>query len=254
MTAVITTHRGTPGPPVGTGSVAGDCSELNGSSLLQMVVSSLRYRVSVSTQKVTHLTSRIVPGMPRLWTATVEAHRDAVRQAVLDAAWDLAREHGPLSLTMSQIARKAGIGRATLYKYFPDFVSILRAYHRDRVAEHLKHLHHVNQMASSPRERLRIVLVHYAEVLRRREHPSYEGLSTLLHADGEVETAHRQLTAMLVAIIEDAVAAGQVRSDLEPALLADFCLSALGAVSHSSESQTCDSVVSLVLDSLKQQP
>ena len=151
---------------------------------------------------------------------------------------------------MSQIAQKAGIGRATLYKYFPDVESILRAYHRDRVAEHVEHLHRVNQTALSPRERLRVVLVHYAGVLQRREHPSYNELSTLLHADGEIEAAHRQLTAMLVAIIEDAVTAGQVRADLEPVLLADFCLSALGAVSYSSDPQSCESVVSLVLDSL----
>ena len=54
--------------------------------------------------------------MPKLWTETIEEHRREVREAILDAAWALAAEHGPLSVTMSQVAQAAGIGRATLYK------------------------------------------------------------------------------------------------------------------------------------------
>jgi AcrR family transcriptional regulator len=43
---------------------------------------------------------------------------------------------------MSQIAAEAsGIGRATLYKYFPDVESILRAWHERQVGAHLHQLH-----------------------------------------------------------------------------------------------------------------
>ncbi|HEX5902785.1 MAG TPA: helix-turn-helix domain-containing protein, partial [Actinomycetota bacterium] len=56
--------------------------------------------------------------MPRLWTETVDAHRREVRSAVLDAAADLVAERGLRSVTMSEIAHRSGIGRATLYKYF----------------------------------------------------------------------------------------------------------------------------------------
>jgi AcrR family transcriptional regulator len=37
---------------------------------------------------------------------------------------------------MSQIAAETGIGRATLYKYFPDVEAILVAWHERQVAEH----------------------------------------------------------------------------------------------------------------------
>ncbi|MDQ3153275.1 MAG: TetR/AcrR family transcriptional regulator, partial [Actinomycetota bacterium] len=57
--------------------------------------------------------------MPKLWNETIEAHRRAVIDATLDTTWALVTEHGLLSVTMSQIAEKTGIGRATLYKYFP---------------------------------------------------------------------------------------------------------------------------------------
>lgn len=63
--------------------------------------------------------------MPRLWDDTIEAHRRAVQKAILDNAWALVTEHGLAAVTMSQIAEKTGIGRATLYKYFPDVEAIL---------------------------------------------------------------------------------------------------------------------------------
>ena len=50
--------------------------------------------------------------MPRLWTETIEEHRRAVHDATLDTTAALAREHGLASVTMSQIAAAAGIGRA----------------------------------------------------------------------------------------------------------------------------------------------
>ena len=39
--------------------------------------------------------------MPRLWDHTLDAHRDAVRGAVLDAAWALAAEQGLAGVTMA---------------------------------------------------------------------------------------------------------------------------------------------------------
>ena len=56
--------------------------------------------------------------MPKLWDETIDAHRREVRHAILHATGALVAEHGLLSVTMSQIAEQAGIGRATLYKYF----------------------------------------------------------------------------------------------------------------------------------------
>src|SRR5258705_900335 len=82
-------------------------------------------------------------GMPRIWSQTIEAHRDAVREATLDATAALVAEHGLTGVTMSQIAKDTGIGRATLYKYFPDVESILRAWHERQIDEHLKQLLHI---------------------------------------------------------------------------------------------------------------
>ena len=65
--------------------------------------------------------------MPKLWTVTIEEHRRAVRDATLDTTAALVAERGLASVPMSRIARDTGIGRATLYKYFPDVEAILAA-------------------------------------------------------------------------------------------------------------------------------
>ena len=68
--------------------------------------------------------------MSRVWDDTREAHRRAVRDATLDTAAALVTAHGLASVTMSRIARETGIGRATLYHYFPDVDAVLTAWHQ----------------------------------------------------------------------------------------------------------------------------
>lgn len=65
--------------------------------------------------------------MPKLWNQTIEAHRQSVQDATMETTAQLVAEGGLRGVTMSEIAERSGIGRATLYKYFPDVESILAA-------------------------------------------------------------------------------------------------------------------------------
>jgi AcrR family transcriptional regulator len=92
----------------------------------------------------------------------------------------------------SQIAEKTGIGRATLYKYFPDVESILLAWHERHIHRHLEQLAAFRDQAGTPAERLRAVLETYALV--RHEHHDPD-LAAFLHHRGEhVAKAHQQLS------------------------------------------------------------
>ena len=106
--------------------------------------------------------------VPKLWTETIEAHRHAVRETVLDTAWALVTERGPLAVTMSQIAEQTGIGRATLYKYFPDVEAILVAWHDRHVAAHLDQLADLRDQAGDADARLEAVLRGYALICHHR--------------------------------------------------------------------------------------
>src|SRR5215475_6164366 len=94
------------------------------------------------------------PSVPKLWTETIEAHRREVGDAILDTTAALVTKHGLRSVTMSQIAEETGIGRATLYKYYPDVEAILVAWHERHVLAHLEQLATLGSNAGKPGERL----------------------------------------------------------------------------------------------------
>src|SRR5881409_4149678 len=104
------------------------------------------------------------------WNETVEAHRVGVREAIVDTAAALVAQHGPRSVPMSQIAEETGIGRATLYKYFPDVEAILVAWHERHIALHLRQLTAARDAASTPAGQLEAVLAAFA--LIQHEHHS----------------------------------------------------------------------------------
>jgi AcrR family transcriptional regulator len=164
--------------------------------------------------------------VPRLWNETIEAHRAAVRDAILDAAGTLVAEHGLLSVTMSRVAEKAGIGRATLYKYFPDVEAILLAWHERHVSIHLEHLAEIRDRPGDPRKRLEAVLEAYA-LIEHRRHASE--LSALLHRGEHADRARQHLTDVIRGLLGEAADAGRIRDDIAPEELASYCLHALAA-------------------------
>ncbi len=168
--------------------------------------------------------------MPKLWSETIEEHRREVREAILDAAAALVAEHGLRGVTMSGIAEGAGIGRATLYKYFPDVDAILAAWHARQVKTHLAQLAEIRDRCGDPPRRLATVLEAYAFLshVSRDEHD--RELAALLHRRGQhLDPALRQVHGMLHDLLVEAAQAGGVRDDVPPSELADYCLHALGA-------------------------
>jgi len=168
--------------------------------------------------------------MPRLWNETIEAHRRAVHDATLDATAALVAEHGPLSVTMSRIARETGIGRATLYKYFSDVEEILLAWHERHVDGHLERLAEARDGAGDAGERVDAVLGAYA--LISHEHHGVElgaHLAELLHRGEHAGRARQRLDDLVRDVLADAQETGDVRDDVAPEELSSYCLHALAA-------------------------
>jgi AcrR family transcriptional regulator len=164
--------------------------------------------------------------VPKLWNDTIDAHRRAVRDATLDATAALVAEHGMASVTMSQIAKDTGIGRATLYKYFSDVEAILVAWHERQIASHLEHLAKISDQVGEPRDRLKAVLEAYA--LMSREHHGSE-LATLLHRGEHVARARQHLNSFIRDLLIELADTGDVRNDVAADELASYCLHALSA-------------------------
>jgi AcrR family transcriptional regulator len=62
------------------------------------------------------------------------------RRTLIRAAVDLFIEKGGKNVTMREVARRAGVGDATIYNYFPTKEAILYAYYEDHVLECLDQL------------------------------------------------------------------------------------------------------------------
>lgn len=191
--------------------------------------------------------------MPRIWADTIDTHRRQVNDAILNATAELIAEHGPLSVAMSAVAERAGIGRATLYKYFPDVESILVAWHARDFAEHLHRLKALSENDD-------VTLKDLAEFVRaqRGHHPHRNGsdlLATLAHtlagAKGVIEdTIEPEIIALLTDLLTRLARRKEVRGDHHPAVLARWLLHAV----HAPADLDDQAVAQLLVDSLAPQP
>ena len=172
--------------------------------------------------------------MPKLWEDTVDAHRQAVREAVLDATSALVAERRVGGVSMSGVADAAGVGRATLYRYFPDLEAVLAGWHERQVAGHLDQLRQVAARAADTREaggagvetRLRAVLTAFAFA-------SAQGAGTdvtaVLHHGERMDAARSELVGFMRDLLVEGADAGVVRTDVPSGELTGFVLHALGA-------------------------
>jgi AcrR family transcriptional regulator len=190
--------------------------------------------------------------VPKLWNQTIETHRREVRDAVLDAADALVSRGGPLSITMSGLASEAGIGRATLYKYFPDVESVIGAWHERRIGMHLEQVRTAGEQPGSPAERLKAVLKAYAHIaFGQRAHRHSDGLAEVLHQGHRAAQPEHHLRELLSGLVAEGVREGEFRDDVPAAELAAYCLHSATAARTLSSEAAVDRLVDVTLAGLK---
>jgi AcrR family transcriptional regulator len=189
--------------------------------------------------------------VPRLWSETIDEHRRAVRAAVIDAVAGLVVERGMTGVTMSAIAERVGIGRATLYKHFPDVETVLQAWHEHHVETHLQRLTAARDRSENPRDTLAEVLTTYARSIRHQRGPSP---GAALHDTEHVAQARRRLVDFLRDLLDEAGRRGDVRRDVPTEELAAYCLHAVNAAAEPPDNDAVHRLVSVVIAGLKPEP
>lgn len=187
--------------------------------------------------------------MPRIWAGTIDTHRRQVTDAILDATAELITEHGPMSVAMAAIAERAGIGRATLYKYFPDLESILVAWHARDFAGHLHQLEALTERES-------VTLADVSEFVRKQRHHHSHGsadelMGTFAHsvagfAHQMEDVVHKDVLSALTKVLTRLRKSGEVRGDIKPSVLAQWLLHAVHAAAEVDDR----AIAQLVTDSL----
>ncbi len=205
----------------------------------------------MSTQAVSAVVVTYTSVVPKLWTETIETHRREVRDAILDTTAALVAEHGLLSVTMSQIAEETGIGRATLYKYFPDVEAILHAWHQRQIIGHLEYLGEVRDQAGDAGERLEAVLEAYALVSHASRGHHDTDFAAFLHRGEQVARAQHQVHDMIRDLLTEAAETGDVRDDVTPDELASYCVHALGGASRHRSKAAVRRLVTVTLAGLR---
>jgi AcrR family transcriptional regulator len=140
----------------------------------------------------------------------IDAQRN--RERLLDAARDVFVEQG-LDAPLEDVAQRAGVGIATLYRRFPDRVALMRA-----VA-----LHVLVQVAAEARAALAEESDSFRALARYLHRslglriaavmPVLDGRVDLEH-DGELRQARDDLASLFEAIVRAAWRSGQLRTDI----------------------------------------
>lgn len=189
--------------------------------------------------------------MPKLWSDTIETHRQEVREAILDTTLALVEEHGLLSVTMSQIAERTGIARATLYKYFPDVEAIVHAWHEREVGGHLGQLRQLRDGPGDPAERLAKVFHTFAAIAHESQGHHDMELAAVLHREHEMLRPEAHLRQVVTDLLSEAAAAGDVRDDVAPEELAAYCVHALAAARTLRSKAAVERLVAVTLAGLR---
>ncbi|MGH9119110.1 MAG: TetR/AcrR family transcriptional regulator [Acidimicrobiales bacterium] len=190
--------------------------------------------------------------MPRIWADTMDTHRRQVNDAILDATARLVAEHGPMSVAMSAIAERAGIGRATLYKYFPDVEAILVAWHTRDFAGHLDQLKALTEAEHVTLDDVAaFVRAQRRRHTRAKEDHLVGNLAHTLAAEGSFKDAiEHEIIAALTSLMTRLARRKEVRRDHEPELLAGWLLHAIHAPTDLDDT----AISELVVDALAPKP
>ena len=157
-------------------------------------------------------------------------------------------ERGLRGVTMSALAERTGIGRATLYKYFPDIEAVLAAWHDAQVTAHADQLLRLRERPGTASERLEAVLAAYAAIQSRR----HDGeLAVHLHASSHVGRARNRIEDVVEQLLAEGAEIGAVRTDLAPRELAGYCMHALAAAAGLRSQASVRRLVDVTMDGLR---
>jgi AcrR family transcriptional regulator len=163
----------------------------------------------------------------------VGEHKAAQRDHILSAALDLLRERGMATLTMSAIAQRAGISRATLYHYFPDVDALLSAWVGREIEASVAAMLASAARFADPLERIEHLVAAQAAAFESQDHrlsaEHFESEAGSPSVRREVATRMAPLRRLLTDTIAEAGRDGRLRAEVDPALSADLLLGMLGA-------------------------
>lgn len=164
-----------------------------------------------------------------------EERRDALenRQSLLQTADALFTERGVEAVTMTEIARAAGVGQGTIYRHFSHKGELMEALlfpHFEHFQEEATANFGNEEATTHPLQLIRLFLIHFAYFIE--EHTAYlRALYTAYQTQGGLSfyqcAGHQWNRKWVLHYLQDAIAMGACRTDLDSDYLADALLAAI---------------------------
>lgn len=147
--------------------------------------------------------------MPRITATSNAAQRAETQRRILTAFGELLFTHGLPGLTMTDVARHAGVGRTAVYNYYADMEQLLIAYALDETERFLGDLRASLAELDNPVERLALYVRAQVEDLSRRHLPPGPAMAAVLSPGSFAKLADHvsELNLLLEDILRDGVAA-----------------------------------------------
>jgi len=149
------------------------------------------------------------------------------RSAVLAAAASVFAEHG-LEVSLNEIARRAGVGNATLYRHFPTREALVAEVFADQLEQYLDSAERA-AAAEDPLAGFCDCIATTCE-LQSSNRALADLLVSLQPVSPRVDAMRDRHYEAISTVIERAVAAGVVRADLRPADVAVLLMANAGVV------------------------
>ncbi|GAA4804226.1 TetR/AcrR family transcriptional regulator [Nocardioides caeni] len=166
--------------------------------------------------------------MPRIHGETLRDHRVQVHQSVLEAFAELMVERSFESISMREIAERAGLGRTAIYHHFSDREAVLVAFATRTTRAYVTELRAALEQAATPSDRLRVYVHHHLAAGEQFHMGLGPSLVGQLSETARLEMRHHieSVEAVLREIVLDGQASGEFgTTDVEAALsLIHACL------------------------------
>ena len=146
--------------------------------------------------------------MPRISAATNAAQRENTKRAILDSFGEILYTRGLPGLTMTDVAKNAGIGRTAVYNYFADMGELLVAYALDETEHFLNELRVGLDGIENPIDQLAVYVRLQINDLARRHLPPGPAMRSMLSPESYAKLGKHvhELQMVLAHILSAAIA------------------------------------------------
>lgn len=148
--------------------------------------------------------------MPRISAASNGAQRAETQRRILRAFGELLFTHGLPGLTMTDVARHAGVGRTAVYNYYADIEELLISYALDETERFLSELRDALNRLDNPVDRLALYVRAQVEDLSRRHLPPGPAMAAVMSPSSFAKLADHvgELSILLQGILRDGMDQG----------------------------------------------